>query len=91
MHLTYYLPEEGTLELTYMWLPTFIGMNEELKGEIESIIAPLVIGQVLDDELLRKIDEEIIKVIVGKYSISGLDKYLSALSGVEDGNEQEED
>lgn len=83
MHLTVHIPEQRVLELNYMWLPTFVGMNTELKKEIEGHIKPMVEGKEVCDELLDQLDAEIISFIRGKYpDVQRLDSYLEALRGV---------
>jgi hypothetical protein len=85
MHLTTYIENEGTLELNWMWLPTFIGMSTILKRQIDEYISPLVIGKEVTEELLSQLDQEIIKYVVKMHPIPGLTGYLEALLGVRDG------
>jgi len=90
MRLTVWIPREHTLELNYMWLPTFIGMNTELKKEIEKEIAPTVEGKDINDDLLIEVDAHIIKILLNKFPIDGLAAYLSALTYVNDDPKRDE-
>lgn len=80
MHLTVHIPEERVLELNWMWLPTFIGMNTELKKELEEHIRPMVEGKDVHEGLLQLVDTEIIAFICKKFpDVAGLDHYLTIL------------
>ena len=90
MRLTVWIPEEGTLELNYMWLPTFIGMNTVLKKEIEEHIAPYVVDKEFSDKLQLALDSTIVDFILSKYPIEGLREYLQALRNIDDTKRDEQ-
>jgi len=90
MRLTVWIPEEGTLELNYMWLPTFIGMNTVLKKEIEEHIAPYVVGKEFSDKLQLSLDSVIMDFIFIKCPIPGLREYIQALRNIDDTQRDEQ-
>jgi hypothetical protein len=75
--------EPGTVELNYMWLPTWIGMNSVLKKEIEDAVSPMLVGKELSDEVLEAASEKVMDFLEVKFSgLSGLRDYLDALKFV---------
>lgn len=72
--------EDGILEVNYMWLPTFIGMNNQLKKEMEEAIKDKIEGKVLSEELLNEADNLVIEYLEKKFvTIEGLRDYLNGL------------
>lgn len=78
------MPEPGVVELSYMWLPTFIGMNTVLKKEIETLVGPLLVGRPASDDVLDEAHELIVDFLVKKFPFPGLRDYLDALKFVAD-------
>lgn len=73
----------GTVELNYMWLPTWIGMNTSVKQEIEEAISPMLVGKDMSDETLEAAHEAVIDFLDKKYKgLDGLRDYLDALKFV---------
>lgn len=73
----------GIVELNYMWLPTWIGMNTAVKQEIEEAISPLLVGKDMSDENLELAHEAVIDFLDKKYGgLAGLRDYLDALKFV---------
>jgi hypothetical protein len=73
------------LEVAWMWLPTFLGQNTALLGELDHALhsrfpTPLEI----DDDKLNDIHDFVIEWICGKVKISGLWRYLKAIEYVEE-------
>jgi hypothetical protein len=71
------------LEVAWMWLPTFIGQNTALLGELDHALSvrfppPLEVS----DELLDEIHRFVIDWICGKLNIDGLWHYLRAIEEV---------
>ena len=67
------------LELSWMWLPTFIGQNVALLKDLDKAMSkefppPLE----LDDVVLDKIHDFAVSWIQEKLKIAGLDQYLHA-------------
>lgn len=84
MHLLR-VPEPGVVELNYMWLPTFLGMNSRLKQDIEKELGPKFQGRALDENFLNEADEIIVDFILKKFpNIVGLRDYLDAIKFVQE-------
>jgi hypothetical protein len=76
--------QPGVLEFNFMWVPTFIGHDPQLKKLLEEKLKPVLEGQVLTEELLDKAHETILDLIVERFSaIKGLRDYLDAIKFVE--------
>ena len=75
--------EPGRVELNYMWLPTFIGMNKNLKDRLEARLAPKLEGLPLTEETLQTAHNEVVAFIVAECpGVEGLDDYLDGLKYV---------
>jgi hypothetical protein len=75
----------GEVELNWMWLPTFVGMNAQLKKELEERLAPKLMSLPID-EGLEQAHEMVIDFLVERFpNLKGLRDYLDALKYVEDG------
>lgn len=78
----------GVVELNWTWLPTWIGMNAQLKKELEERLAPKLEGRPLE-EALDDAHEMVIEFLVEKFpALKGMRDYLDALKYVEDEPEQ---
>lgn len=78
----------GVVELNWMWLPTFVGMNAQLKKELEERLAPKLEGRPLEDSL-DDAHEMVIEFLVEKFpALEGLRDYLDAMKYVTDGEQQ---
>jgi len=75
--------DAGVIELNYMWLPTWIGMNGPLKKELEDAIKDKVVGRACNEETLEFVDELVISFLEKKSpGIDGLREYLEGLKFV---------
>jgi hypothetical protein len=75
--------EPGQVELNYMWLPTFLGLNSALMKEIQDVIGPGLIGQPLTDETLDRVHGELLDFFEKKFpNLEGLRDYLDGLKFV---------
>lgn len=75
----------GVLELNWMWLPTFIGLNNGLKKRIEEELAPLLEGKELTEDLIDAASDRVIEIVCGLHSaLPGLRDYLDAVKFVDD-------
>lgn len=75
----------GVLELNYMWLPTWLGMNHKFKKDLEKKIADEVVHKTTAD--LDEINQIVIDAIVEMHpAISGLRGYLDGIKFIEDGS-----
>lgn len=69
------------LELNWMFLPTFMGMNLQLKRDVEKELARYR-GRTVTDDLLNEMHEFVLGYLLSKYPLPGLEGYLRALEGV---------
>lgn len=69
------------LELNWMFLPTFMGMNLQLKREVEAELARYR-GRTVTEDLLNEMHEFVLQYLLGKYPLNGLEAYLRALENV---------
>lgn len=75
--------KSNILEVAWMWLPTFIGQNTALLGELDHVLSakfppPLEV----DDKKLDEIHRFVIAWICNKLQIPGLWHYLRAIEEV---------
>jgi hypothetical protein len=75
--------EPGVIELTWTWLPTFIGMHTAMKKEIEAKVSPLLVGKGATDEVLDAAHDKVIEIICEKFQLPGLKDYLEAIKFVD--------
>ena len=84
--------DKGVLEVNYMWLPSWIGMNSVLIKEIAEAMQEKSVGKEFSEDLLDELDTEVINFLMKRFpNIKGLGGYLVGLRGVEfDGGVEEE-
>lgn len=84
--------DQGILEVNYMWLPSWVGMNSILLKELGEHLQGKSVGKELTDGLLDELSREARRFLCDRFPlIKGLNEYLSALEHVSiDGNEQAE-
>lgn len=80
--------DQGVVELTFMWMPVFIGMNskflQEMEGELAGVLGAKLKGQKLTEELLDEAHDLVLDYIQNKYTnITGLRDYLDAIKYVD--------
>jgi hypothetical protein len=76
--------EPGKVELSFMWLPLFIGQDPGLKKELEKTIGQEFQGKPLDATTLSAIHDRVLDIICEKHkAIVGLRDYLDGLKFVE--------
>lgn len=76
------LTAPGRVEVNFMWLPTWLGINKEVKEALERELAPLV-GQEATDELLDAVNDKLLALIEQRHPIRGLRDYLDGLKFVQ--------
>lgn len=77
-------PEPGVVELNYMWLPSFIGMNGVLKRKLEKALKSEIEGRPLSEELLDEAHELVIAFLEKEFpAIHGLREYIDGLKFIE--------
>jgi hypothetical protein len=75
--------EPGVVELNYMWMPTWLGINPQLKKDLEGKLQALLIGQPLTDALLDQAHDQVLQFLVQRHpQFDGLRDYLDALKFV---------
>jgi hypothetical protein len=75
--------ETGAIELNFMWLPTWLGMDSHVKKEIEKILNERLIGRELIDLTLIEAHEMVIAFLEDRFpEIHGLRDYLDGLKYV---------
>jgi hypothetical protein len=72
----------NVLELNWTWLPTFVGMNNRVKQDLERELSPKLVGRVMDEETLDYAHEEVVAFLERRFPVSGLRDYLDALKFV---------
>ena len=77
------LTNPGVLELNYVWLPTWLGLNLALKVELESLLSQEVVGKEVTEELLDHMHNKIVDHLTTRFSfIVGLKEHLNDLHRV---------
>lgn len=73
------------LELNYMWLPTWLGMNTKLKAEIEQELSPKLTGMPVDEATLDWAHDQVLLFLEKKFpEIEGLREFLESLKFISD-------
>lgn len=77
------VPEPGVVELNYTWLPTWIGMNNTLKEQIEQRLGPDFVGRAMTEEVLDELHQRVVALLVEMHpGLPGLRDYLDAIKYV---------
>ncbi len=77
-------PEPGVIEVNWMWLPTFIGLNKTLLEQLEGEVGKHMIGKDLTEEALDEANELVVDFLVRMNpAIEGLREYLDGLKFVQ--------
>lgn len=73
----------GEVELNYMWLPLFIGLNTQLKQEIEDLVGPKLVGKDLTDDTIDEAHELVLNFLEERFpDLHGLRDYLDSIKFV---------
>lgn len=83
----------GVIEVNYLWLPTWIGMNAALMRDVEAHMkAHTVLGQPLNEETLRGLHNEVVLYLSARFpGLTGLGQYLNGLATVDVVDDGQED
>jgi hypothetical protein len=78
---------EGRLEIRWTWLPYWLAAGPALHNELDALLRDIVVlnGMPVTDESLDHIDQLIIRLIMRRFNIPGLDAYLGAFRYVREG------
>jgi hypothetical protein len=72
-----------TVEINYTWLPTWLGLNEQLLRKLADRIRPVVVGRPLDDATLALAECTLIMLLMDEFSyIEGLEEVLRSVHNV---------
>ena len=75
-------PEPGVVEVNYMWMPSWIGLNSNLLNEMGHAVRDAVIGRTLQ-EAEQLGHQAVLDFLAERYpEIQGLREYLEALRSV---------
>jgi hypothetical protein len=93
MRVVVKVPDEpGVLELNFMWLPTWIGMNVRLQAQLKEKLGKEFVGMEINDDSLDAMSKVVVDTLVELHPhITGLREYLEALKCIDDGQEQQQD
>lgn len=81
-------PEPGVLEVNYMWLPAWIGINTPLLTEMGEVVRQATVGKTLHAAVVAGHDA-VVNFVVNKHpEIKGLRQYLNAMILVNIGGEE---
>lgn len=80
--------EPGRLELNYMWLPTWIGMNRVLTQSLDSEMSKLLVegnrSLTTEESDMDFIDDFLIEALCRRFpSLTGLREHLRSLKGID--------
>jgi len=77
--------KDNVIELSWMWLPTFIGQNYQVLKNLESAWKDrFPSGVAITQSSLDEMNEFTIEWLCDQFPIKGLDKYLRAIENVEE-------
>lgn len=75
----------NAVEVNYMFLPTFLGLNTALMQEMEAKIAPMLVGKEATDDVLDDANDAILDFIEARFpDITGLRDYLDAMKFIQE-------
>ena len=79
------IAKDNAIELSWMWMPTFIGQNYGVLKELgKAWEGAFPNGVVVTSEGLDEMHEFTIKWLCEKFNINGLYEYLKAIENVEE-------
>jgi len=74
---------DGIIELNYIWLPTWIGMNAKLKKELEDRLKGKIEGMPITEATMDDMNDMVIDELVAiNPAVDGLRDYLDGLKYV---------
>lgn len=74
---------DGVLELNYLWLPTVVGMNANLKRAMEKDLSEQLRNVRMDEAGLDKAHELVVDYIAKKFPLVGIVDYLNGMKHLE--------
>lgn len=74
---------DGVIELNYIWLPTWIGMNNKIKKELEDRLKDKIVGMPITESTMDDMNDMVIDELVAiNPAVDGLRDYLDGLKYV---------
>jgi len=74
----------GVVELNWMWLPTWVGMNTQLKAEIDKALRDEIVGKALTEETLDWVHDLVVNFLTTKFpGIRGFQEYFDSLKVID--------
>jgi hypothetical protein len=74
------LTAPGRVEINFLWLPTWLGINKAAKESIEAELKDSVVGRTATEDTLDLVNDEVIDLLAKRYpTIEGLRDYLDGL------------
>jgi len=75
--------DPGTVAINYTWLPTWIGLNEQLLRRLAEKIHPLAVERPLDDVTLAHLESVLIDLLKDEFPyIEGLENMLRSIHNI---------
>lgn len=75
--------ETGVIELNFLWLPTWLGMNPELCKELQGVLEKEFVSRDLNEAVLFEASTRTIDFLCERFSeIEGLRDYLDGIKFV---------
>lgn len=75
--------DPGTVEINYTWLPTWIGLNQQLINRMAERIRPMAVDRPLDDPTLALLEVTLIQLLEDEFPyIEGLGDTLRSIHGI---------
>lgn len=80
---------DGKWEVPWLWFPSFLAVDVDLHHHVDAGMTKMFKGEIIPEEeaqkglVLNKMSQEVIRLILEKYTIKGLKKYLEAIQDLE--------
>lgn len=76
----------GRLEVNYLWLPTWLGINSTVLRKLEELLSSQIVGMQATEENLDQINDLVLDTLVEEHKeVIGLRDYLDGLKFVQTG------
>ena len=76
--------DPNTVEINYTWLPTWLGLNEQLIRKLSDRLRSIAVGRPLDDKTLALLEERLIDLLEEEFPyIERLGDLLRAVHNID--------
>jgi len=73
----------GVVEVNYMWLPSWIGLNTQLLADVGKHMQGKAQGKVLNEDTMKALHMEVVEYLCARFpTVEGLYEYLNGLRAV---------